>query len=356
MLAAPLGGLAFLFLVGAGPAAILAPRFSGCPGGARAGRRSGARRVCERPASARRAGEAARCRRCRCSGAAVGVAARRRTGAVLRAAAIPLAIGVAAIAARRPPGPRPRRLARRHALRQHGLVPLGLPGARVPRRARAGAGRGAPRPADLRALEGPALGGRAAVRAAPARLAVAGRPGRGRTAASRRCLAALLPLAAFAVARGAFEWRPAVARRRGARPCGQRGPALRDLLLLAAAGRRGRARLLGRGDAAARTASRTRRDRSCCSPRCSPRPRSLPTGSASAPYLLVLLAATALAYAVRHRHELKAHPPRARTVRRRRADPRLALARRARQRPARFRLFGRLLDCVQGGVPGGPAR
>lgn len=97
MLAPPLGGLAFLFLVGAGPAVVLAPRLS-LDAQAALAPVAGAALVASVsvllpfgvPAKPLAVGVAV-------VGVAVGVWARHRAIAALRAAGIPLAIGVAAI-------------------------------------------------------------------------------------------------------------------------------------------------------------------------------------------------------------------------------------------------------------------
>ena len=97
MLAPPLGGLAFIFLVGAGPAALLAPRFPVDAQAALAPVAGAALVACVSvllplgvPAKPLAVGVAVLC-------AAVGAAVWRRAWAALRAAAVPLAIGVAAI-------------------------------------------------------------------------------------------------------------------------------------------------------------------------------------------------------------------------------------------------------------------
>ena len=210
MLAPPLGGLAFLFLAGAGPAALLARRFPVDAQAALAPVAGAALAACTSvllplgvPAKPLAFGVAV-------AGGAVGVAIWRRAWAALRTAAIPLAIGVAAIVLAGLPGlvrgdwhaatlygstdsyhwssqarayldgpapapveEHPDRLTYERSKDQHWAVALPF---------------GLLQLAWLSRADPPAVYG-----------------------AFAALLAALLPLAAFAVARGAFGWRSAVA-------------------------------------------------------------------------------------------------------------------------------------------------
>lgn len=210
MIAPPLGGLAFLFLIGVGPAAVLAPRFPFDAQAALAPAAGAALVACASvllpygvPAKPLAVCVAL-------VGAAFGVAARRRAGSALRAAGIPVAIGVAAILLAGLPG-----LVRGdwHAATLYASTDS----YHWSSQARAYLDEPAPAPVDEHpdrltyerstdqhwavALPFGLLQLAWLARADPP--AVYG--------AFAALLAALLPLAAFAVARGAFAWRPAVA-------------------------------------------------------------------------------------------------------------------------------------------------
>ena len=136
-------------------------------------------------------------------------------------------------------------------LPQHGRVPLGLAGPRVPRRPRAGTGHRAPRPAHVRALPRPAVGGRAPVRARAARVGRRRRPGRD----VRRARGPRLRIPAARDVRGRAGAPRVVAAARAPgrrRDRAERLAPLREPLLLAAAARRERARVRGRGAPPAR--------------------------------------------------------------------------------------------------------
>jgi hypothetical protein len=303
MLAPPLGGLALLFLVGAGPAALLAPRFSADAQAALAPIAGAALGGCASvllplgvPAKPLALGVAV-------LGAALGIAARRRVGAVLRAAGIPVAIGVAAILLAGLPGlvrgdwhaatlygstdsyhwasqarayldgpapapveEHPDRLTYEHSKDQHWAVAL---------------------PFGLLQLAWLSRADPAATYGAFAAL-----------------LAALLPLAAFAVARGAFARRPAVAAAAG--------------LALAANAAWLFATFFSWQQQVAGVAfafSAAAMLRLALEPDAPARESVLAALLAAAalatyrlgfsPYLLVLLAATTLGYAATHRRELK---------------------------------------------------
>src|SRR5215216_1409787 len=210
MLAPPLGGLAFLFAVGAGPAVLLAPRFPMDAQAAVAPVVGAALVACVSvllpwgvPAKPLAVGVGA-------LGAAVGVAAWRRVVAALPAAVIPLAIGVAAIALAGVPG-----LVRGdwHAATLNGSTDS----YHWASQARAYLAGPAPTPVQEhpdRLTHERSKDQRWAVALPFGLLQLAWLSGADPPAvygAFAALLGALLPLAAFAVARGVFAWRPAVA-------------------------------------------------------------------------------------------------------------------------------------------------
>jgi hypothetical protein len=210
MLAPPLGGLGLLFVVGAGPAALLAPRLRADAQAALAPVAGAALVACVSvllpfgvPAKPLAVAVAV-------LGASVGVAVWRRAAAVLRAAAIPLAIGVAAVVLAGLPG-----LVRGD---WHAATLCGSTDSyHWASQARAYLDSPAPAPVEEhpdRLTYERSKDQRWAV-AVPFGLLQLAWLSRADPAAAygalAALLAALLPLATFSVARGVFGWRPAVA-------------------------------------------------------------------------------------------------------------------------------------------------
>jgi hypothetical protein len=210
MIAPPLGGLVFLFVVGVGPSAVLAPRLPEDAQAALAPVVGAALVACASvllpfgvPARPLAVAVAV-------AGVAVGVAARRRAGRALRAAVVPLAVGLAAMLLVALPG-----LVRGdwHAATLYGSTDA----YHWSSQARAYLDGPAPAPVDehpdrLTYERSKSQHWAVALPFGLLQLAWLSRADPPAVyGAFAALLAALLPLAAFAVARGWLEWRPAVA-------------------------------------------------------------------------------------------------------------------------------------------------